>query len=91
LISLRLTQDGDVIDADGDLTFTSYERTFQREGASDLDLYDSLIVNWGTGHLSFMVAQNSVESFAPTPLPATMLLLGVGIAGLVGFQRRRVQ
>ncbi len=44
---------------------------------------------WTPGYATVQATLNFVSDSAPVPEPATMLLMGLGLAGLVGYNRKR--
>ena len=67
----------------GNVTLTN----FQKYDYS-LDLYKGLTVYWGDARFTFQAAPNN-QYFAAVPIPASALLLGAGLIGLIGFRRAR--
>jgi len=56
------------------------------------DLYGQLKIEFGAGGFlptNYLSFQADTDSVAPVPEPGTMLLLGLGLAGLIGYNRKR--
>jgi hypothetical protein len=52
----------------------------------DIDKYNEIFLS--TGHLHQGEVEEWVITVAPVPEPATMILFGTGLAGLVGYRRK---
>jgi len=89
-----ISQPGLLGDAIYDFSFTSMTTGWSLAGIIDLSLDGILGVKicsaWGDFYLaeSVLSAEGCCDS-APVPEPATILLMGVGLLGLVGYSRKR--
>jgi hypothetical protein len=69
----------------GDVTFQNHN--FGESNAAGLDLYHAFSVGWDSGQFT-VTFSSSDDRFSPVPIPASVLLLGTGLIGLIGFRRQ---
>ena len=81
LAYFRIT-DGTNVDNKADLKFVSFEG----------ELWNAVIIHWNDDHADYssfdFVVANDDDNVAPVPIPASALLLGFGMVGLIGFGKR---
>ena len=92
---LDLTTNGTFWNPDVGLAYGYYSETIDISSyiTDDAMLMFSLIEqsdsNWFTGTASVAGIDNIVVSSAPVPEPSTILLMGAGLLGIVGYNRKR--
>ena len=81
--------------ADATLTYSGYIAPSYAENPSwwDDPFYGTAVVNWTdlgeSFRLEILTTPDVHDGFAPVPIPKSLLLLGAGLLGLIGFGFRR--
>lgn len=82
---LAPTNGGHDVDA-GRVTFQNYDLT--NSNTAGHDLFQALYVEWDWSPFTITISSADDPSSPSVPIPASVLLLFTGLAGLIGFRRR---
>jgi hypothetical protein len=82
---LAPTNGGHEVDA-GRVTFQNYDLT--NSNAIGHDLFQALYIEWDRSPFTITISSADDPSSPSVPIPASVILLFTGLAGLIGFRRR---
>jgi hypothetical protein len=86
LVQMRLAD----YSGDEPVYYTSGTLEFSGQLKGGLNLYNSLLIDWGVGDITLTFnTVTSQDKLAAVPVPAAAILFGSGLLGLVGFGLRR--